>query len=250
MADEKYGIATGYNSQLIQDYLKYSDKSIGAQRQGRQGVVDTSTSMMYDALGRMQLQTERDIAKRRIQAQRSGMTSSGLASLEMQNIMVGQMGAQQLAQQYRMETAGIESEFAGAEDAARAGLFEILNANRGQVAAVDAQRFSSSAVEQIRDIFPDATPQQLEVLSRRLLGLNTDSKTDKALLKEVNLTGTTTYKKYDDNTKLFEKDPNAKAQSPEVLSRYYKTLEEGKVYNYSGINYVYENGKMYKVKKV
>lgn len=228
MADEKYGIATGYNSQLIQDYLNYSDKSIGAQRQARQGVVDTSTSMMYDALGRMQLQTERDIAKRRIQAQRSGMTSSGLASLEMQNIMVGQMGAQQLAQQYRMETAGIESEFAGAEDAARAGLFETLNANRGQVAAVDAQRFSASGIEQLREIFPEATPQQLEILNRKLLGL-TMSPSDKKAIKDV---GTTS-----------DKD------IPLALQETAKTGNkvEGRTYVYEGKKYLFKDGVFHKV---
>lgn len=234
MADEKYGIATGYNSQLIQDYLQYSDKSIGAQRQARQGVVDTSTSMMYDALGRMQLQTERDIAKRRIQAQRSGMTSSGLASLEMQNIMVGQMGAQQLAQQYRMETAGIESEFAGAEDAARAGLFEILNANRGQVAAVDAQRFSSSIFAQMQDLFPEASREEIEVLSRRFMGLETKSKEDKKTLSKIG-TGV--------KTSIL-----ATNDIPPALQSLLKSgkVVEGRKIVFDGATYIYSNGKFTK----
>jgi hypothetical protein len=170
MADEKYGIAKNYNSDLIKEYLNYSDSAIEKQRQAGRDSLNQSTGAMYDALGRMQLQTERDIAKRRTQAQRSGMTSSQLAAYEMQNIMTGQLGAQQIAQQYRQEQSMMESQFAGAEDQTRAALFELLNNNNAQIAAVDAQRYAASAYAQVKELFPGADAETQDMLARRMLG--------------------------------------------------------------------------------
>lgn len=181
MADEKYGIATGYNNSLIQDYLGYAKGSIASKKGASQQSLDASTSMLYDTLGRNQLQTERDIAKRRIMAQRTGMSSSQLAAMEMQNIMVGQLGAKQIADQYRLERAGLETQFAGAEDDIYAGLFETLNANRGQVAAVDAQKFSSSAITQIQEVFPDAPREVQLALVQKFMGYELDSNDQKLI---------------------------------------------------------------------
>ena len=175
MADNPYDIATGYNSPLIQDYLKHSNSAIGAKRDAAQESIDLSRSTMYDVLGRQQLQTERDIAKRRIMAQRSGMTSSQLAAQEMQNIMTGQMGAQQIAQQYRQEQALAEQQFAGAEDENMAGLIEMLNANRNTVASLDTQKYTASAIAQVKELYPSATPEQLSILARQYLGLDISS---------------------------------------------------------------------------
>jgi len=183
MADEKYGIPSGYNNQLVQEYLSRANAGISAKRATARDSLDTTNSMLYETLGRSQLQNERDIAQRRIQAQRSGMTSSQLAAMEMQNIMVGQMGAQQVAQQYRQEQALMEQQFAGAEDDIYAGLFNTFNQNAGQIAAVDAQRFSASGLQQIQELFPDAPRDVQLLLAKDYMGYTLSSAEQVAISK-------------------------------------------------------------------
>ena len=69
---------------------------------------------MYRAIGLSQRQMERDIAKRRQQALKSGMSTAQLAAQEQQNILAAQMGATQIAQQYNDQRYGVINQFAGA----------------------------------------------------------------------------------------------------------------------------------------
>ena len=69
---------------------------------------------MYRAVGLSQRQMERDIAKRRQQALKSGMSTAQLAAQEQQNILAAQMGATQIAQDYANQRYGVSNQFAGA----------------------------------------------------------------------------------------------------------------------------------------
>lgn len=185
MAD-KYGLATDYNSELISQYLSYADNSVASKRQAGYDQVAANQSLLNEMLGRQQLATERDIANRRIQAQRSGMSSAQLAALEVQNIMAGQLGATQVAQQAMLENAAVKSQFAGAEADTRAALFEVLNTNRSNVAAIDAQKYSASAVSQMRELFPNASEGQLLALAKNYLGIEL-SDSDQALITAASM---------------------------------------------------------------
>lgn len=181
----KYGIANSYDDDLIKQYLSYTNSAIDAKQTAAQKALDTSKSQMYDAIGRAQLQNEQDIIKRRTQAQRSGATSSQLAAMEMQNMAVGQLGMQNIVSQFATEQAALETEYAGAKDEVMANAFQILNENVNNIAAVDAQRYAASSVEQMRELYPDATDAQLNVLARQYLGQDL-SKSDKELISQVN----------------------------------------------------------------
>jgi len=69
---------------------------------------------MYRTLGMSQRQMERDIAKRRQQALKSGMSTAQLAAQEQQNLLAAQTGATQIAQQYADQRYGTINQFAGA----------------------------------------------------------------------------------------------------------------------------------------
>ena len=69
---------------------------------------------MYRSIGLSQRQMERDIAKRRQQALKSGMSTAQLAAQEQQNILAAQMGATQIAQDYANQRYGVINQFAGA----------------------------------------------------------------------------------------------------------------------------------------
>jgi len=143
--------------------------------------------MLYETLGRNQLQNERDIAQRRIQAQRSGMSSAQLAAFEMQNIMTSQLGAQQVAQQSLLEMGALEAQFAGMEAQNQANMFELLNTNRASIASIDAQKFSSSGIKQAQELFPDETAENQLIIAKQLSGMEltpAEEKIYKALLKK------------------------------------------------------------------
>ena len=69
---------------------------------------------MYRTLGMTQRQMERDIAKRRQQALKSGMSTAQLAAQEQQNLLAAQTGATQIAQQYADQRYNTINQFAGA----------------------------------------------------------------------------------------------------------------------------------------
>ena len=68
---------------------------------------------MFRATGMAQRQMERDIAKRRQQALKSGMSTAQLAAQEQQNILAAQSGAAQIAQQYADQRYNTINQFAG-----------------------------------------------------------------------------------------------------------------------------------------
>jgi len=73
-----------------------------------------SENEMYRTLGMTQRQMERDIAKRRQQALKSGMSTAQLAAQEQQNLLAAQTGATQIAQQYADQRYSTINQFAGA----------------------------------------------------------------------------------------------------------------------------------------
>lgn len=182
--NDKYGLPTSYDSDLIKEYLGFADAGIASKRQAALKESSTSEMAMYDAIGRTQLQAERDIAQRRVQALRSGMTSSQLAAFEMQNLQAAQLGATEIGQQYAKERAGIMTEYAGMEDEARAGLFEILNGNVANIAAIDAEKYANSDVAIYQELFPGADPKTIDALVRRAKDPSALSSFDKSLIAE------------------------------------------------------------------
>jgi len=172
MADDgtRYGMPVGYNSDIIKDYLGSRTKALTAQKNAAYGGIDKERSMMYDAMGKMQLQNERDIFQRRTQAQRSGMSSSQLAALEMQNMQVGQMGAKSMIDELALKESELDMQFAGQEDTINADVFQLLNQNMQSAAAVEAQRFASSAIAQAQDLFPNASQGQILKISQLING--------------------------------------------------------------------------------
>lgn len=161
-------IPTGYNSQLIQEALRYGDMAVRQRNAAAQNTLGAAEAGMYDMLGRMQLQTERDIADRRMRALRTGQTSSGLAAMEMQNIMAGQIGAQQIMADSRNQRMLMEQELAGTEANNRYYMLEMLNQNMKDMAAIDAQKYSASMLPGLQELFPDADPQTLMLLVRSM----------------------------------------------------------------------------------
>lgn len=166
MMDDKYNIPTGYNSDLVKQALEAGDLAAQQKRTAGTNVVNNAEQGMHDMLGRMQLQTERDVADRRMKALRSGTTSSGLAAMEMQNIQAGQIGAQQIMQDARTQRLDVESQYAGAEATNRQYMFEMLNQNTKDVAAIDAQKYSSGVIPQVQDLFPDAPADVIEAIAK------------------------------------------------------------------------------------
>ena len=76
--------------------------------------IQRSENDMYRAIGLSQRQMERDIAKRRQQALKSGMSTAQLAAQEQQNLLAAQTGATQIAQQYADQRYSAINQFAGA----------------------------------------------------------------------------------------------------------------------------------------
>ena len=203
--DDKFGMPTGYNSDIIKQYLGSRQSALSAQKQAAYDGIDQERSMMYDAMGKMQLQSERDIFSRRTQAQRSGMSSSQLAALEMQNMQAGQMGAKSMIDELALKEAEITNQFAGVEDTINADVFEILNQNMQSAAAVDAQKFASSAIYQGQELFPDADPGQQLKISQLINGAELSDEDIVAMAEVTNpefFTGVKyTRKQYRDNIK-------------------------------------------------
>jgi hypothetical protein len=71
---------------------------------------------MYRAVGLSQRQMERDIAKRRQQALKSGMSTAQLAAQEQQNILAMQTGASAIAQDYAKQRYDTINSFAGVQE--------------------------------------------------------------------------------------------------------------------------------------
>jgi hypothetical protein len=264
--NEKYNLPLTYDSDIIKEYLGYANAGIGKQRKAAMAASQESQNVMYDTVGKMQLQSERDIMNRRIQAQRSGMTSSQLAAQEMQGIMASQIGMQTINQQYRQEQAEIEAQFAGAEEQTMAGAFELLNANRGNVAAIDAQKYTASGIMQIKEEFPEANSEETRILVKDYLGQSLSGSEKKVLegmyariaADEANSgVGATTVPTdgkvtYNNNTYAMKDtdgkalDKAAKGFQEFITNKGYK---DGEVFAYNTRRYVTYNGRYYEVEK-
>lgn len=145
---QTFGDVTG----ILQDSLRSYSSGIQQQRAAQQAQLGNVESTMYDQLGRSQLQTERDIAQRRIQALRSGMPSSQLAALELQNVQTAQLGAQEMAQQYDQLRMQLGTELAGAEDMYAAEMGTQLAQSRTDLEAIEGQKFASDLDAQMSNL--------------------------------------------------------------------------------------------------
>lgn len=94
--------------------LAAQNAAVNQQYAAEMQELDRAESDMYRSIGMSQRMMERDIAKRRQQALKSGMSTAQLAAQEQQNILAAQTGAAQIAQQYADQRYGAISQFAGA----------------------------------------------------------------------------------------------------------------------------------------
>lgn len=94
--------------------LAAQNAAVNQQYAAEMQELDRAESDMYRSIGMSQRMMERDIAKRRQQALKSGMSTAQLAAQEQQNILAAQTGAAQIAQQYADQRYGTISQFAGA----------------------------------------------------------------------------------------------------------------------------------------
>lgn len=115
---EPQAITQQLNAQgLNADYQSYLDALNMVSDQQYQIAMDElamEENQLYRSIGLSQRQMERDIAKRRQQALKSGMSTAQLAAQEQQNILAAQTGAAQIAQQYADQRYSTINEFAGA----------------------------------------------------------------------------------------------------------------------------------------
>lgn len=105
--------AAGLNTDY-QTYLDALNAVSEQQYQTAMNELSIAENEMYRAIGLSQRQMERDIAKRRQQALKSGMSTAQLAAQEQQNILAAQTGAAQIAQQYADQRYSTINQFAGA----------------------------------------------------------------------------------------------------------------------------------------
>lgn len=103
---------TGLSNQY-QTYLDALNAASDQQYNIAMQELDVAENQMLRSIGLSQRQMERDIAKRRQQALKSGMSTAQLAAQEQQNILAAQTGATQIAQQYADQRYGMVNQFAG-----------------------------------------------------------------------------------------------------------------------------------------
>lgn len=104
--------AAGLNTDY-QTYLDALNAVSEQQYKTAMNELSIAENEMYRAIGLSQRQMERDIAKRRQQALKSGMSTAQLAAQEQQNILAAQTGAAQIAQQYADQRYSTINQFAG-----------------------------------------------------------------------------------------------------------------------------------------
>lgn len=166
--NEMRNLPTNWNHDLIQQALGFGNSAIAQQRQATGQAVDRLEGSMYEQVGQQMLQTERDISKRRMQAVRSGMPSSAVAAMELQNLQTAQMGAQQTSREYDQMRTELMREYAGAEDMQAQGMLDLINQNIATAEQIDAQRLPSDWAMQFEE-----------------LGINTEDLSSDELLKAV-----------------------------------------------------------------
>lgn len=169
----KYNVPDDYNHSLVQEALRAGDAGIAQQRQAGMNTINQAEQSMYDMLGRMQLQNERDIADQRIKALRSGQTSSQLAAMELQNLQAGQIGATSIMQDARNQRMMMEQEYAGQENMNRYYMLEMLGQNNKDLAAIEAQRYASSDLQQLVELF-ETDPATAVAMYKNMLNMDLD----------------------------------------------------------------------------
>ena len=185
-------IPAGYNNSLVQQALGFGNAGIQAQREAMHESLGGIESSLFDQMGRMQLQTERDIANRRMQALRSGMPSSQLAAMELQNVQTAQLGAQQMAREYDQLRLEMDTALAGAEDMMAHDKFNTLAQGITDMNAIEAQRYAHDLNAQLGDVFGDSW-QDMSVLTKlgmvqAITGVEL-SQDAKSFLEEIALEG-------------------------------------------------------------
>lgn len=105
--------ANGLNANY-QNYLDQLNALSDSQYAVAMDELQRSENEMYRAIGMSQRQMERDIAKRRQQALKSGMSTAQLAAQEQQNLLAAQTGATMLAQNYTNQRYNTINQFATA----------------------------------------------------------------------------------------------------------------------------------------
>lgn len=100
-------------NQFYQQYLDALNAVTETQYATAMDELARAENEMYRAVGLSQRQMERDIAKRRQQALKSGMSTAQLAAQEQQNILTAQAGATAIAQQYANDRYSTINKFAG-----------------------------------------------------------------------------------------------------------------------------------------
>lgn len=104
----------GLNS-YYQQYLDALNQTSQTQYNVAMDELARAENEMYRAVGLSQRQMERDIAKRRQQALKSGMSTAQLAAQEQQNILAAQTGASAIAQEYANQRYNTINSFAGVQ---------------------------------------------------------------------------------------------------------------------------------------
>lgn len=205
------GASTSYDDPDVQTALGYADDAIGAQRAAGGRAISRLEGTMYDVLGREQLSREQDIKSRRTQALRSGMTSSQLAAQEMQNLLAGQVGAQQIAQQYDQQRFDYMTETAGAEDQARVDMFATLETNKANNLAAITEMFASNDMFASIAMNPNLSPRDALEMDLARRGIDSD---DVSYILDIydsvgNVKVPDDPNEEDSNTSLDEYTPNA-----------------------------------------
>lgn len=132
-----------------------------AKQDASLGALNTIEQDMYRQIGMSQLSTERDIAKRRMQSLRSGMSSGQMAAQEMQNILAAQTGAQQIARNYEQQRMGLMTEFAGQKEMNEAyALKDLMDLNMQQQ-QINAQN-NTAQLSAYSQMFSNSIPMQNE----------------------------------------------------------------------------------------
>ena len=135
---------------LTNEYQSYLD-ALNAASQDQYNIamqeLDVAENQMLRSVGLSQRQMERDIAKRRQQALKSGMSTAQLAAQEQQNILAAQTGATQIAQQYADQRYNTINQFAGAQSQNYANVLgqqvDMQNNTYNNLMSVWAQKYAA-----------------------------------------------------------------------------------------------------------
>lgn len=177
---------TGYNQSIVQQALGFGRAGIQARQQAAQASVDSIESGLFDQMGRMQLNTERDIAKRRMQALRQGMPSSQLAAMELQNIQTAQLGAQEVSREYDQMRTDMATEFAGQDDMLAHEMYDGMRQGRLDLEAIDAQKFATDFGAQMAAAFGEEQWKNLPASAKlSMLQATTGIEINKDAAKEL-----------------------------------------------------------------